>query len=199
MLNAIRSVTTVENSSFVLTSSVSSSGMNQELHFLTWAFWLLQIGKVFYGISKPVLSLMTPHCPGNVLWGKLQTPITTEVLPSLCRLWKCVGFERHSVRPWHSEPGKETSKLPRHTHPSPIWCSSLLTGLELELIFIEWLCWSSWIALLSSPVACALFSKAGDFSATCLAVPRAPADGGSDGEGAAGTGKQVVKYCTNPP
>lgn len=41
-------------------------------------------------------------------------------------------------------------------------------------------------------------SKAGDLFATCLAVPRVPADGGSDGEGAAGTGKQAVKYRTNP-
>lgn len=117
------------------------------------------------------------------------------------QLWNCAGFERYSVKPWHTGPGKETSKLSRH-NPSLSHlvqrCCSLLTGLELELIFIEWRCWSSWIALLSSPAACALFSKAGDFSATCLAVPRAPADGGSDGEGAAGTRKQVMKYCTNP-
>lgn len=52
--------------------------------------------------------------------------------------------------------------------------------------------------LFSSLAACKLLSKAGSYSTECSAVSRAPVrDLGEMGRGY-GTGKQAVKYYTNP-
>lgn len=62
--------------------------MNQELHFLTWAFRLLRIEKISYGISNPDLSLMTPHCLENYRLLLLPRCCLLCAAVKLCRVWK---------------------------------------------------------------------------------------------------------------